>query len=118
MVVTAGLAQPYGKLDEIDLAAAVESIRKRFGRSGLRDRIILSPTGTPTVEVKNLTTDVKPLSLLPAGACVSQQEASRQLQYTRAFKSAMAKEMRNFLHIPAAMLNMGKLEFTASQWGT
>ena len=41
LVVTAGLSQPYGKLDEIDLAAAVESVRKRFGRSGLRDRIII-----------------------------------------------------------------------------
>jgi hypothetical protein len=41
LVVTAGLAQPYGKLDEIDLAAAVESVCKRFGRSGLRDRIII-----------------------------------------------------------------------------
>jgi hypothetical protein len=41
LVVTAGLSRPYGKLDEIDLAAAVESVCKRFGRSGLRDRIII-----------------------------------------------------------------------------
>ena len=73
------------------------------------------PTVVPTekllqlLEVKKLTTDEEPLSLLPAGACVSQQDAARQLQYARAFKSAVAKEMANFLHISAAMLPMGEI---------
>lgn len=41
LVVTAGLSKPYGRLGEFDLAAAVESVRERFGGSGLRDRIII-----------------------------------------------------------------------------
>ena len=41
LIVTAGLSKPYGKLDEIDLAVSVESVRKRLERSGLRDRIII-----------------------------------------------------------------------------
>ena len=41
LIVTAGLSKPYGRLGEFDLAASVESVRERFGRSGLRDRIII-----------------------------------------------------------------------------
>jgi hypothetical protein len=41
LIVTAGLSKPYGRLGEFDLAAAVESVRERFARSGLRDRIII-----------------------------------------------------------------------------
>jgi hypothetical protein len=41
LIVTAGLSKPYGKLDEIDLAVSVESVRKRLRRSGLRERIII-----------------------------------------------------------------------------
>jgi hypothetical protein len=41
LIVTTGLSKPYGDLDEIDLAVSVERVRKRLGRSGLRDRIII-----------------------------------------------------------------------------
>jgi len=41
LIVPAGLSRLYGKLTEIDLAAAVKSVRERFARSGLRDRIVI-----------------------------------------------------------------------------
>jgi hypothetical protein len=89
-----------------------------FGDSGyarLDETMKPKPMVVPTtklltlLKLRNLTTDVEPLALLPVQHCISQPETG-QLQYTRAFKSAMANEMANFLYVPAAMLNMWEIE--------
>jgi hypothetical protein len=86
-----------------------------FGEAGyaqLGMTIKAMPMVVPTakllnlLELTSLTTDLEPLTLLPVRRCIPQPEARRHFQYTRAFKSAMAKEMDKFLNIPTATLNM------------
>ncbi len=61
------------------------------------------------LELKRLTTDLRPLVLLPVERCISQLEAMRQIRYTRTFRSAMANDMAKFLDCPAAMLQMAEI---------
>lgn len=61
------------------------------------------------LELTRLTTDLPPLVLLPVERCISQPEARRQLQYTRAFRSAMANDMAKFLEAPAEMLKLAEM---------
>jgi hypothetical protein len=58
------------------------------------------------LDSSRLTTSVEPLVLCAVPGRISQQEESRQRQYTRALKSAMASEIDNFIDGLAVMLHM------------
>jgi len=54
LIVPAGLSKPYGRLAEVDLAAAVQRVRKGLGSSSLRDRIVIGAIDI-SLHLKNST---------------------------------------------------------------
>lgn len=85
-----------------------------FGDSGYARRdmtgmVVPTPKLLDLLELSRLTTNLQPLVLPPVRRCISQPEARRHAQYTRAFQSAMANRMADFLETPAAMLQMEEM---------
>jgi hypothetical protein len=71
--------------------------------------VVPTPKLLDLLELSRLTTNLQPLVLPPVGRRISQPEARRCAQYTRAFQSAMATRMADFLETPAAMLQMEEM---------